>query len=156
MPVLDPIGELLNRQIPEKLWHYTSVRGFEGIVTSKEIYATDLRFLNDREEFVHARMIANELIEEMPERSSNGFRSRENLRKSVKIAFDTGPLQSGRLQVFVASFSAAADKLSQWRGYSHGSAGVSVAFDLTAMRPPANADELISFAPCIYDSAEKR
>jgi len=45
METSDPIGELLNTPIPEKLWHYTSVKGFYGIVTSKSIFATEARFL---------------------------------------------------------------------------------------------------------------
>src|SRR5580658_10274652 len=63
----DAVKELLNTQIPDKLWHYTSTRGFQDIVTSKKIFATDVRFLNDREEFTHARKIADEIIQEADE-----------------------------------------------------------------------------------------
>ncbi len=130
----NPIDQLLNRPIPEKLWHYTSIQGFQAIVASKSIWATDLRFLNDREEFIHTRNIANKVVAAASELDANGFLNREFLAKAVTSAFDSGPLPNS--QVFVASFSASEDQLGQWRGYSHGSSGVSLAFDLKAFRPP--------------------
>jgi hypothetical protein len=149
----NPIDELLNRPIPEKLWHYTSIHGFQGIVAGKSMWATDLRFLNDREEFIHARNIAEKIAAATPEMDANGFLNREYLAKAVMLAFDSGPLANS--QVFVASFSAAEDQLGQWRGYSRGSSGVSLAFDLKTFRPPADVGTLVSFAPCVYDPSEK-
>jgi hypothetical protein len=149
----NPIDELLRTPIPEKLWHYTSIQGFQGIVASKSMWATDLRFLNDREEFIHARNIADRIVAAAPELDANGFLNREFLAKAVTLAFDSGPLANS--EVFVASFSAAEDQLGQWRGYSHGSSGVSLAFDLKAFRPPADIGTLVSFAPCVYDPVEK-
>ncbi|HWW16038.1 MAG TPA: DUF2971 domain-containing protein [Candidatus Dormibacteraeota bacterium] len=152
----DPIDALLNREIPEKLWHYTSVRGFHGIVTSKAVFATDTRFLNDRKEFIHAREIACEVVADTPELGSHLFPARVYLGKAVDLAFNTGQLDPNRLQVFVASFSAAEDQLSQWRGYSQGSSGVSLAFRLGSFRPSAEADTLVCFAPCVYDLKDKK
>jgi Protein of unknown function (DUF2971) len=150
----NPIEELLNSPIPEKLWHYTSIQGFHGIVTSKRIFATDVRFLNDREEFVHARKIADQIVAVSPEFDADGFPYRKHLATAVTLAFDSGPLSD--IQVFVASFSAAEDQLGQWRGYSQGSSGVSLAFDLRSFRPPPDVDTLVSFAPCVYDEHKKQ
>ena len=61
-----------------------------------------------------------------------------------------------RIQVFVASFSEAEDQLSQWRGYSQGSSGISLAFQLKALRPPSGANTLVCFAPCVYSPADKK
>jgi hypothetical protein len=55
-------------------------------------------------------------------------------------------LGPNRRQIFVASFTAAADLLSQWRAYSHGSSGVSLAFDLRALRPPDDSGNLTLLA----------
>ncbi len=152
----DFLTEVLNRPIPKKLWHYTSVQGFQGIVTSKGIFATDVRFLNDRTEFIHAREVASQVVAETDEYGANFFPAKEYSKKAVDSAFSTGPLSADRLQVFVASFSEAEDQLSQWRGYSQGSSGVSIAFDLTTLRPPAQIDTLVTFAPCIYEPEEKK
>src|SRR5258708_26283674 len=132
MEKTDPIVSLLNEQIPQKLWHYTSIQGFQGIVKSRRIFATDVRFLNDREEFTDGHDLAKEIVRETPEVASNGLTSRKFLGDAVDLAFNTGPLHSSRLQVYVASFTAAEDLLSQWRGYSYGSSGMSLAFDLRA------------------------
>lgn len=150
------LTDVLNRPIPEKLWHYTSVQGFQGIVTSKEIFATDIRFLNDRTEFIHAREIAAQVIAETNEYGPNSFPARYYSQKAVDLAFDAGPLSADRLQIFVASFSEAEDQLSQWRGYSQGSSGVSIAFTLDVLRPPAHVGTLVAFAPCIYKTEEKK
>ena len=55
----NPVKEWLNSPIPERLWHYTSIQGFCGITSSKNIFATDIRFLNDSSEFIHARTHGN-------------------------------------------------------------------------------------------------
>lgn len=66
-----------------------------------------------------------------------------------------GPLRADRRQIFVASFSAAEDQLSQWRAYSAGSSGVSISFDLTLVRPQAATHTDLVFAPCVYDDKQK-
>jgi len=152
----DPINDLLTKPIPQKLWHYTSVKGFQEITTTKTIWATDIRFLNDSEEFTHILKVADEVIKETPEIGVNDFPARDFLNKTVELAFNTGLLRPDRLRVFVASFSVAEDQLSQWRGYSYGSTGVSLAFDLSALRPPAGKGILVPFAPCVYDLNEKK
>ncbi len=140
--MLSRVEDLLNWVIPGKLWHYASVRGFQDIVTSKAIFATDVRFLNDYKEFIHAREIAKEVVAETPEFGSHFFPARIYLEQAVNLSFSTG-LHPSRLQVFVASFSTAEDQLSQWRGYSQGSSGVSLAFQLGAFRPPTGTDTLV-------------
>ena len=147
------VEELLNQEIPGKLWHYTSVQGFHGIVTSRRIFATHIRFLNDYEEFIHAREVAAEIIADAPEWGANFFPLRLQLAKAVDLAFGG---QLSDLLIFVACFSASEDQLSQWRGYSNGSSGVSLAFQLSALRPPGGRGILASFAPCVYDPAEKK
>jgi hypothetical protein len=139
----NPIDELLNRPIPEKLWHYTSIQGFHGIVTGKRMFATDVRFLNDREEFIHAQKIADGIVDGATELDADGFPSRDWLAKAARLA------SKPPVEIFVISFTAAEDQLSQWRAYSRESSGVSLAFDLRRLRPPA--ESLALFAPCIYD-----
>ena len=151
----DPIFELMNTAIPEKLWHYTSIKGFHGILTSKNIRATDIRFLNDSHEFIHAHKLADRLVAETSEKDTDGFAVREILKCAVDLTFDVG-LHPALLQVFVACFSAKEDQLSQWRGYSHGSSGISLAFDASAFRLQSRSDTLVWFAPCVYDASKQR
>ena len=101
----DAVNEHLKRTIPRTLWHYTSFRGFQGIVSLKAVWATEYRFLNDREEFLHAKLLAERLAEEEPEYVANHFPARDILRKSVGMVFSTGYLHEERLRVMVASFT---------------------------------------------------
>jgi Protein of unknown function (DUF2971) len=149
----NPIAELLNAPIPEKLWHYTSIQGFRDIVLSKAMWATDVRFLNDREEFMHAGRIAREILEKTSELDTLGFVNRDFVAKAVELGFESGPM--AHAQFFVACFSASEDQLGQWRGYSHGTSSVSLAFALRNARPPGDSGSLVVFAPCVYDSADK-
>jgi hypothetical protein len=152
----DPIHDWVYQEIPEKLWHYTSIQGFQGIIGSGKIYATDVRFLNDTAEFVHARKVANDLINGTPEFGDVQFPLRDALKSVVGSTFGSDFLNPNRAQIFVASFTDSPDDLSQWRGYSHGTCGVSIAFDLRAHRLPVESDSAVTFAPCVYHDEEKR
>lgn len=152
----DPIHDWVNQQIPEKLWHYTSVQGFQGIIGSGYIYATDVRFLNDFEEFIHIRKVADELVENTPEFGDYQCPLRSNLKRVVETIFGSDFLNPNSAQIFIASFTDSEDDLSQWRGYSHGTYGVSISFDLRIFRPPVDSDSAVMFAPCIYDDNEKK
>jgi hypothetical protein len=150
----DIIQQLLKRPIPRELWHYTTLRGFGGIVGSGRLWATDVRFLNDRTEFVHSREIAAALIAEMPSREVEETWAKTNAQQVLDGYFETGPLSPSRLELYTVSFTVLEDTLSQWRGY--GSDGVSLCFDLQQIRPPAEIGNLVSFAPCVYEEQEKR
>jgi hypothetical protein len=150
------VNEHISKQIPETLWHYTTFTGFQGIFNSKKIWATEYRFLNDQEEFNHAKLLAQELVAEEPEFTGVCFPARETIRSAVDIAFNTGPLHEERLRIMVASFSEKGDQLSQWRGYAGDSTGVSIGLDLRGLRPPAEIGTTVTFAPCVYKEKDKR
>jgi len=150
------VSNHISRPVPEILWHYTTFAGFQGIINSKKIWATEYRFLNDREEFKHAKKLALEVIDEESELPHKLFSPRDLLRRSVELAFNTGPFDEKRLRLMVASFSERGDQLSQWRGYSGNSTGVSIGLDLRGLRPPADTQPLVTFAPCVYSEEKKR
>lgn len=143
------VTEQLAKPIPEKLWHYTSLEAFHGIVSNNRMWATDVRYLNDRDELLHARSIADELIEAAPELDDEGYPIKEWLSLARRLAETKG------LQIFVICFTELEDDLSQWRAYSHASSGVSAAFDLRSVRPDPVLNSLVAFAPCIYPPEAK-
>jgi hypothetical protein len=152
----DEVMAHLTRPIPETLWHYTTFAGFQGIISSKTIWTTEYRFLNDSEEFSHARMLAEKLVEALPESTGLGFPARDTLRSAVQLAFRTGLLHEERFSLLVASFSEVGDHLSQWRGYAGNSTGVSLGLDLRHLRPPSLLETTVAFAPCVYAESEKQ
>ncbi len=156
MTACEAVRQHIATPIPNTLWHYTSYGAFEKILTSKSMWASDYRFLNDREEFRHCKKIALELAQNEPEFIQDQLPARDFLIKALNIAFNTGPLEESRLRIMVASFTEHGDQLSQWRGYAGLSTGVSIGLDLRALRPPANVDTHVVFAPCVYRPEEKR
>lgn len=151
----DAVMAHLASPIPDTLWHYTTYGGFQGIIHSKTIWATEYRFLNDSEEFTHARMLAEKLVETLPESTETQFPARETLRTAVQIAFKSGLLHEERFSLMVASFSEVGDQLSQWRGYAGNSTGVSLGLDLRHLRPRSALHTTVAFAPCVYTESEK-
>ena len=150
------VDEHIAKPIPSILWHYTSFAGLQGIVSSKTIWATEYRFLNDREEFQHARTQALSVVEEEPEFTGEGFPARDMIRKAINIALNTGSLHEERLRIMVASFSENGDQLSQWGKYASAGTGVSIGLDMRRIRPPSDIGTTVTFAPCLYRDADKR
>jgi hypothetical protein len=152
----DPLRDWLTKPIPETLWHYTSLKAMMGIVASKHMFATDIRYLNDREEFVHAQSFVDQVIDELDDVDKNGWQAKKGARDFTSGLFTRGVLSPKYSQVFVASFSAAEDQLSQWRAYSGGSSGVSLGFDLRKIGPDPGLGALSVFGKCIYNDKEKK
>ena len=97
-------------EIPQKpLYHYTSQTGLLGIVRHREIWATNIHYLNDTAEFAHAI----ELV-------TTEFENRKGVspKQDMFLAFLTKQLALFKhIDVYVCSFSEQGDLLSQWRGY---------------------------------------
>ena len=149
------VNDHVNKPVPPVLWHYTSYGAFQAIIRSKNIWASEYRFLSDREEFHHAKALARKLVDEEPEFTGQGFPARDMLCKAVNIALETGHLHEERLRIMVASFSEEGDQLSQWRGYGDNSRGVSIGLNLTSIRPPSELGTAVTFAPCVYKAPDK-
>jgi len=151
----DPIFELVSSPIPERLWHYTDLDGFRGIVKSKRIYATNIRYLNDREESKHALALAKSLLMEKLPPEADAPLVRQLVMGEFDGIFERGALSPENLSLFTASFTVNGDLLSQWRGYSAGSAGVSLGFDFRGVREITAPSSPVIFAPCVYKDGEK-
>src|SRR5438132_12764432 len=54
------VKEILHRDPPTIIYHYTRQSGLLGIVTKKEIWASHTQYLNDVREFRHAMEIVKE------------------------------------------------------------------------------------------------
>jgi len=154
------LQDLVNGDIPEVLWHYTSLSTFKKIVDGGKnagcekpvepvLWATDIRFLNDREEAVHA-------IELFRKRTKNisDEKERKLVQRILEENCDKGILSPNGSKVFVTSFSAEEDKLSQWRAYAKAPSGLALGFDLRAIRP-SPPDTFRIFTRCVYKDLEK-
>jgi hypothetical protein len=109
--------------VVETLFHYTTATGLLGILKNGNLWASDLRFLNDAQESVYARDMVIGAIEKM---ENPVQRSDHWAQKHGQAAIDTfanyhgfvlDEVRSSEFGVYVTCFCESGDLLSQWRGY---------------------------------------
>lgn len=123
---------------PETLHHYTSAQGLLGILSTGAVWATDLRYLNDPEEFRFARcLIATEARRRL-ETVEVGL-----VREILSGAVDD--LEAHSMKAYVVSFSENGNLLSQWRAYAQRD-GFSIGFDSGALKGVKGCD----LVKCLY------
>ena len=132
---------------PPQLFHYTNGAGFLGILQTKELWATDTRFLNDRQELLYAKNLISSELELCSEVTNwnpyfNTLDVDRSLAHDLKTEFDKLKILP---DVYVASFSTKPDSLSQWREYGRYNIGISG----RALKTCANRAKAI-LARCIY------
>ncbi|WP_159006834.1 DUF2971 domain-containing protein [Bradyrhizobium sp. S69] len=117
-------------RIVAPLYHYTDMRGLEGILKNQEIWFTDYRHLNDKTELMHGIDLAKTLL--APRMATGGYHSMlfgwiDDLltKRNFGRVFD----------FFIASFSRNGDDLGQWRAYADDGRGVAIAFSHDVFAP---------------------
>ena len=142
-------GDLTTKSIykldqPQWLYHYTSIYGVEGILTSKCIWASLLHFMNDSREWLYGLDLVRQYLQ-------GQAKAREDRNW---LAFIAGLSESLRriqgLNICVFSLSAESNQLSQWRAYCPPEGGYEVIFDRKTLE-----EHLVrhgfELKPCIYD-----
>lgn len=113
-----------------ELFHYTDTHGLMGIINSRSLWATDINFLNDSDEF-HAGV-----------KTLTAFCQTEALRTAqstdpvMQAATRLYEILPGIIQnnltnrdLYITSFSSQGDSLRQWMSYSPQNAGYCLVFD---------------------------
>lgn len=150
----DPVEQFFLTPIPQRLWHYTSLDGLRGILSTDRVWATDAGFTPDITEFVHAREIARAYLDRQDPRTDAGRFAKEIGLKLVEEEFETGTLSAAQTEVFIASFCSTANLKSQWVEYGDAGKGVGIAFALGGRRPPAEYKIAVTLAPCVYSRSD--
>jgi hypothetical protein len=132
----------------ETLYHYTSLSGMMGIIGSRELRASDIRYMNDSAELRHTLDLLNRQV---TRRILSGVDNPEHL--NAFLDWLGGRIVSGPM-LFGASFRANGNLLSQWRGYSVHGKGVSLGFDAGVIATRARLQGF-SIGRCIYDPAKQ-
>jgi hypothetical protein len=144
---LAAFDELLGRTpTAPDLFHYTTASGLMGIVQSKHLWATHIRFLNDSREFRHAIELAQESIRELADAERDIGRHQGLIRLEQGIA-------GAGINICVASLTERGDDLGQWRGYGKGGYALGLSFEHLAARA---AEEQWLFGPCLYQRDEQK
>lgn len=146
--------ELLTRElyadIPQgTLYHYTTFSGLLGIVKSRALWASDIRYMNDSAELRHT---ADLIAAEVRERIDSGHANSGLL--SLFLDWVAHRITNGRM-LFGASFRSHGNLLSQWRGYSSPGKGVSLGFCPEYIGCCAQRQRFM-IGKCIYEPARQR
>jgi hypothetical protein len=121
---IDALVKKLYESRPTKvLYHYTSLGGLQGIVASKNIWASDIRYLNDAAEMRHAASLITYEIDQRLDRSQEDNKVLRQLRDWLAHRLVEGHI------LCAASFTESRYLLSRWRGYCPSGKVVSVGFN---------------------------
>ena len=140
---MNSIYDFLKQEEPKNIiYHYTTQKGFLGILEKKLIWASQITCLNDSSEYKLAIEIADELIKERQNDEEKTMSGVFSLLKSIIP------------DVFVCSFSEMPDLLSQWRAYCRTS-GFSIGFNSLELKQEAEKQGFI-LVKCLYDREDQK
>lgn len=106
--------EMMNKQEPHTLYHYTNSAVLVSIIQSRKIRLSARWHLNDPREGEDFENLLNEYV--LAERAGE-----EKARMAMELL--------DNLHFYVACFSEHGDLLSQWRAYAQDGEGISIGFD---------------------------
>ena len=114
---------------PKVLYHYTSAAGLHGILDSRKMWATHVRFLNDPSELDYSIRLLRGVLAQ--------YRT-DGVSKPVDRLFadfdqDANLLEDGG-NAYAICFCAKGDVLSQWRAYGQGGGGYAIGFRSARMK----------------------
>jgi hypothetical protein len=138
------------------IFHYTNAAGFQGIVQSRQIWATHYRHLNDSAELSIGESEVQATATALAADSSLSEPKRW-LLKNFCALHETDSL-SKVADIFVASFSGAKNDLSQWRAYGTDGSGYCLGFSNFPL-PTSDAPDaqlVLWLVECEYDVAAFR
>src|SRR3954467_7124540 len=106
----------------DTLFHYTSLKALMAIVSSRSLLATDIRYFNDAAELRHPGNLLRTSIAQRLEAGTPHARVLTQFNEWTRERLANGHM------LFVVSFTANGNLLSQWRGYCAAGKGVSLGF----------------------------
>ncbi|MGA8149435.1 MAG: DUF2971 domain-containing protein [Terriglobales bacterium] len=138
--------DLTARRPPRIVYHYTSASGLIGILKSRAIWATSIRFLNDSSEYSFAIDLVRKAIQDREATAHNTFDIALNSILAERLMTET------QAEVYVSSFTENPDQLSQWRAYSPSTGGYAIGFRTKDLAQPEGSKPSRFLAHCVYDS----
>jgi hypothetical protein len=142
--MIKDITSKLYSDIPqERLYHYTNFSGLLGIVDSRTLWASDIRYMNDSAELKHT---VDLIHTEITHRIGAGHKKPDLLNQFFDWV--THRITNGHM-LFASSFRSNGNLLSQWRGYSRLGKGVSLGFNPDYILQCAK-ERSFQIGKCIY------
>ena len=103
-----PLISIPNTTMPNVIYHYCNLQGFQGIIEGKAFWLSDVRYCNDYMEHNWLKEKFDSRIDYLRSQQASDFHNalaeeKANYREHL---------------AFVACFSSLGDMLSQWRAYT--------------------------------------
>ena len=144
------IEHLRRRPRNDTVYHYTPQSGVLGIIKSKELWASQVQYMNDSTEYNSALQLADDILEK---RSSGADSATSNIITKIRVMI----AKVGDVRIFSCSFCEDGDLLSQWRGYSGSGYGFSVGLQAGVLADVGkSSDPEFRFGQCIYNDELKK
>ena len=130
------------------LYHYTGYEAVLNIVRTNELWATEIRYLNDSSELRYATQLLAGATHALESADPTLAPAADQFRAWLELRLPAGHM------LFAVCFSEDGNLLSQWRGYTPHGKGVSLGFEPKYIEHRAN---ILGFrlGQCIYDVAEQ-
>lgn len=127
------ISRVSTDEAGKHVFHYTDAAGLIGIFKDRCVWATDAAFMNDSLEIKHGARIAGDVFMDTAKQfEGDGTTRHTRLKGMADILYDLFGGEKVPLNTpYIACFSEANDRLSQWRGYANG--GYAIKFDREAL-----------------------
>lgn len=127
---------IIENKMSRILYHYTSFNAFNSIIESCKLRFTNIRYLNDKSEYLYALDLLKSKVLE--------FERENNISKGIDLSMFDQFFFSNKL--YSVSFCENGNDLNLWRGYCPSGGGISIGF---------NKDTIFTFGKiainkCIY------
>ena len=141
------LTSLVEQAPPSHLYHYTSAAGIKGILKTKELWATEAHFLDDRSEIVYFKRLIGDCAKLLA-RETTIVKTEAEERFLLTLAHSV--LEERRPGVCVTSFSTDDDSLSLWRQYGSATESYCIGLSGTLMKQAATHQNCM-LGRCTYD-----
>ena len=114
------------------LYHYTSGNSLLSILQSQQLWATDIRFLNDYKELYRGLDVFESFSKCLVKRMSDDA---EHLSKLIEVCVGNIRRNADLTLINLVSFSTEPDDLRQWMAYCNSGVGYCIEFDRDLLIP---------------------
>jgi hypothetical protein len=147
---LSETARALYAERPAKtLYHYTSIRGLIGIVSTGHLRATDVHYLSDSAELQRTANLLRFSVTQAP--AGDEFTTRLRAQFLHWVGHRLNELGAA---VFAGCFTENGNLLSQWRGYCDPGKGLSLGFAANSLVEQTAAQSW-RLGRCIYDNYQQ-
>ena len=106
------------------VYHYCSLESAFNIIKNQSMFASDLRFMNDKEEIQYGREVLKKVIKKIADESD--AEEEDTINQLIKDIDSKLPQEP----IYAICFSKKRDDLNQWRAYANNGAGICLAISL--------------------------